>query len=109
MSDLRRDFLPDDFKPELVQAGFDAAIAVQARQTLAETRRLLALAAASPFIIGVIGWVDLTSRNIRSQLQEFAGEPKLVVSAKLCKARLTIGSCYKTTLFVAWARLLNLV
>ena len=37
MSCLRRDFLPGDLKPELDRAGFDAAIAVQTRQTLEET------------------------------------------------------------------------
>lgn len=44
MSRLRRDFLPEDLKAVLELAGFDGAIAVQARQTLEETRWLLELA-----------------------------------------------------------------
>jgi L-fuconolactonase len=78
MSALRRDFLPDDLKPELEGAGFRGSVAVQARQSLEETRWLLELAASSPLILGVVGWVDLRSLDLRAQLQEFAGNPKLV-------------------------------
>jgi L-fuconolactonase len=78
MAELRRDFLPHDLKPELDRAGFQGSVAVQARQTIEETRWLLQLAASSPFILGVVGWVDLQSPDIRSQLQEFGGNPKLV-------------------------------
>src|SRR6266571_939909 len=44
MAALRRDFLPDDLKPELDRENFQGSIAVQARQTLEETRWLLELA-----------------------------------------------------------------
>ena len=78
MSSLRRDFGPDDLKPELERAGFQGSIAVQARQSLEETRWLLELAEDSPLILGVVGWVDLQSPDVRSQLQALAGNPKLV-------------------------------
>jgi L-fuconolactonase len=78
MASLRRDFFPSELKPELDQAGFQGCVAVQARQTIEETRWLLELAAASPFILGVVGWVDLQSTQVRSQLQAFAENPKLV-------------------------------
>jgi L-fuconolactonase len=78
MSSLRRDFGPGDLKLEMDGAGFHGSIAVQARQTLEETRWLLELAASSPLILGVVGWVDLRSPDVRSQLQKFAGNPKLV-------------------------------
>ncbi|SRR6266404_625305 len=78
MAALRRDFLPHDLEPELAAAGFDGSIAVQARQTLDETRWLLDLAASSRSILGVIGWVDLRSPDVRLQLEEFAGNPKLL-------------------------------
>ena len=51
---------------------------VQARQTLEETRWLLDLAESSPFILGVVGWVDLRSPRLRAELGSFAGNPKLV-------------------------------
>jgi L-fuconolactonase len=75
---LRRDFLPQHLKPELDASGFDGAIAVQARQTLEETRWLLELARESPHVLGVVGWVDLRSPNVTSQLAEFAGNQKFV-------------------------------
>ena len=78
MTPLRRDFLPADLKPVLEQSGFQGCVAVQARQTIEETRWLLELASASPFILGVVGWVDLQSPQVRSQLESFAGNPKLV-------------------------------
>jgi L-fuconolactonase len=78
LSALRRNFLPGDLNPELENAGFGGSIAVQARQTLEETRWLLDLAARSPWILGVVGWVDLRSPDVRSQLEVLARNPKLV-------------------------------
>jgi L-fuconolactonase len=78
MARLRRDFLPSDLQPELERGGFDGCIAVQARQTIEETRWLLELATALQFILGVVGWVDLQSENVRSQLKEFSINPKLL-------------------------------
>jgi L-fuconolactonase len=78
MPGLRRDFLPKDLQREMARARFDACIAVQARQTLEETRWLLSLADAHPFIAGVVGWVDLQADDARAQLERFAGHPKLV-------------------------------
>jgi L-fuconolactonase len=78
IASLRRDFLPPALKSELDQAEFEGCVAVQARQTREETRWLLDLAASSPFILGVVGWVDLQSPQVRAQLQAFAENPKLV-------------------------------
>jgi L-fuconolactonase len=78
MASLRRDFLPDALQPELERAGFQGCVAVQAQPTLAETRWLLELAASAPFVLGVVGWVDLQSPQVRSQLETIAGNPKLV-------------------------------
>ena len=78
MAVLRRDFLPDDLRPLLDAAGIDGTVAVQARQTLAETHWLLDLAAAHPWILGVVGWVDLRSEDLDAQLEALAGKPKLV-------------------------------
>jgi L-fuconolactonase len=56
MSVLRRDDLPADLKVQIGQAGIQRTIAVQARQTLEETRWLLELARAHSFIVGVGGY-----------------------------------------------------
>src|SRR5499425_1855125 len=78
MSCLRRDFLPQDLRPELDRTGFDGSIAVQARQTLEETRWLLELAESSPYVLGVVGWVDLRSPDVKSQLAGFVRNPKFL-------------------------------
>ena len=78
MASIRRDFLPTDLKPELQKNGFHGSVLVQARQTLEETRWQLELAKNNPFILGVVGWVDLRSPQLRAELESFAGNPKLV-------------------------------
>jgi L-fuconolactonase len=78
MASIRRDFLPVDLKPQLEHAGFVGSVLVQVRQTLEETRWLLELVENNPFILGVVGWVDLRSPRVRADLQSFAGKSKLV-------------------------------
>ena len=78
MAALRRDFLPPDSVQAMATAGFDACVAVQARQTLDETRWLLSLADAHPSIAGVVGWIDLQSDSVAAQLQEASRHRKLV-------------------------------
>src|SRR5262245_49162978 len=78
MSALRRDFTPEDLKDELAGNDFQGCIAVQARQTLDETRWLLELAEHHPVIAGVVGWVDLRSPELRHQLESLSPNPKLV-------------------------------
>lgn len=74
---IRKSFLPADLKPLLHEAGLDACIAVQARQTLGETRWLLSLAQKNDFIAGVVGWVDLRSDHLESDLRSVLA-PRLV-------------------------------
>ncbi|HEY2943823.1 MAG TPA: amidohydrolase family protein [Vicinamibacteria bacterium] len=78
MGVLKRDFLPADLEPQLTAAGFGACVAVQARPSLEETAWLLELADRSPFVTGVVGWVDLCSPDARAQLRRAAKHPKLV-------------------------------
>lgn len=78
MEILQKDYLPDQLKTELSSIGFDGSIAVQARQSLAETQWLLNLADQNSFIKGVIGWVDLCSPDLEEQLIQFSRNPKLV-------------------------------
>jgi len=78
MPAIRRSFLPADLKPLLEAAGFHASVAVQARQTLEETRWLLELADANAHIAGVVGWVELCSRDVIGQIEDLAHNPKFV-------------------------------
>jgi L-fuconolactonase len=61
---LRRSFGPSDLAPLLEANGVAGTVVVQARQTLAETHVLLEATAAAPWILGVVGWVDLTSPDV---------------------------------------------
>lgn len=77
MQPLRRDFLPADLQIEIARAGVTACIAVQARQTLEETRWLLDLAARHPFIAGAVGWAPLTAADFPQQLATLTQDRKL--------------------------------
>ena len=77
MAVLRRDFLPADLTPQLLQNHVDRTVAVQAETSLRETEFLLDLAAGSERIAGVVGWIDLTSPTIAEQLRSFEGRPNL--------------------------------
>jgi L-fuconolactonase len=78
MPALRRDFMPADSQREMTLVGLDACVAVQARQTIEETRWLLGLAGAHPSIAGVVGWIDLRADDVEAQIAAFAEHPKLV-------------------------------
>jgi L-fuconolactonase len=78
MSKLKHEFMPADLLKELDQAGFSGSVAIQARQSVEETRWLLSLSQQYAFIKGVVGWVDLQSEKIEENLIEFAGEQKFV-------------------------------
>ncbi len=77
MSALRRDFLAPDLAAALGAAGVKGAISVQARQTLDETRWLLAIAREHDFIAGVVGWVPLAAPSLRTELAPLAANRKL--------------------------------
>jgi L-fuconolactonase len=69
MNMIRRDFLPSDLLVNLRAAGVDGTIAVQARQTVAETEWLLQLSDKHDFIRGVVGWVPLTEPALKAVLE----------------------------------------
>jgi L-fucono-1,5-lactonase len=71
---LRRRFGPEDLQREIEANQIGASIVVQARSSLDETEQLLAIAAATPWVVGVVGWVDLTSPDdLVGALDAFAG------------------------------------
>jgi L-fuconolactonase len=73
---LRRRYGPEELEPLLRAHGVDGTVVVQARQETDETRELLAVAAEHDWVLGVVGWVDLTG-NVAAQLRELA-DPRLV-------------------------------
>jgi L-fuconolactonase len=77
MKALRRDFLPQDLVRELAGAGIDGTVAVQARQTLEETRWLLKMADECEAIRGVVGWAPIAGEEFPGVMEEFEDRPKL--------------------------------
>ena len=77
MAVLRRDHLPGDLRPLQKALGIEGTVAVQARQTVGETRWLQALADQNPEIAGVVGWVDLCSPSVGRELETLCRKGRL--------------------------------
>jgi L-fuconolactonase len=75
---LYRDYLPQDLAPDLATAAIDRTILVQGAQTIAETEFLLDVAAATPFVAGVVGWTDLAAPDAPEQIERLAAPGRLV-------------------------------
>ena len=78
MERLARDYLPEDLAPLLAAEGIHGSVAVQARQSVAESHWLLKLAQAHPLVKGVVGWVDLRSDRVGDDLHALAANPTFV-------------------------------
>ena len=80
---LRRDFGLPELQAAMVEANVAGTVAVQARQTMEETRWLLALARttlatdAGPQIRGVVGWAPLVDAGFPTMLESLVAEPLL--------------------------------
>ncbi|MCP8895186.1 amidohydrolase family protein [Shinella daejeonensis] len=75
---LFRDFGPADLAPLMQAAGITRTIAVQAAETEAETDFLLEIAASTPFVAGVVGWLDMLKADFPARLDHYAAQPKWV-------------------------------
>ena len=77
-SRIRRDYLPSHLGPLLREVGIERSVFVQTQHDVEENRWVLKLADENPFIAGVVGWVDLASRDCEQQVLEFRSHPKFV-------------------------------
>jgi L-fuconolactonase len=75
LAPIRRAFTPEDLAPELAAGGVDGTILVQTRSSVDETRAFLAAAAATPWIRGVVGWVDLTDEAVAESIARLRDGP----------------------------------
>lgn len=78
LAPIHRDFGPDDLAPLLSHHGIDATILVQAAPTAGETAWLLAIAERTPFVAGVVGWLDFDAPGALAELDALARNPLLV-------------------------------
>lgn len=54
-----RTFAPDELRPQLEAAGVDGTVLVQSANSREDTESMLRIAAAHPWVHGVVGWVPL--------------------------------------------------
>jgi L-fuconolactonase len=69
---IYRTFEPADLQPLLAAAGVDRTVLVQAAQSEAETLYLLDIAAQTPFVAGVVGWVDMEAADASDRVSYMA-------------------------------------
>lgn len=75
MEPLRRAFTPADLAAVAEPAGVTGTVLVQVLAEVAETREFLAVAAATPLVAGVVGWVDLTAGDVAETLDALRDGP----------------------------------
>jgi L-fuconolactonase len=72
---IHRIFSTADMRPLLIQTGIDATILVQAAPTPAETDYMLSIARKTPWVLGVVGWIDLLAPDAAAEVQRRAADP----------------------------------
>ncbi len=77
LSTIYRDFGAADLAPHLQAFGIARTVLVQAAPTEAETGFLLDLAAKTPSVAGVVGWVDMNAADAPHRIAGLAAHPKL--------------------------------
>ncbi|SFN80742.1 L-fuconolactonase [Bradyrhizobium sp. Ghvi] len=75
LAPIRRPFGPADLAPLLKANGIDASVVVQCRSSVAETEEFLRIAQATPSVIGVVGWADLTDAALGDTLDRLRALP----------------------------------
>lgn len=75
---LSRVYRPSDLEPQLKDLGIDATVLVQAAPSIAETEYMLGIADATPFVAGVVGWVDFEHGSDRAELERLSLHPKFL-------------------------------
>ena len=73
---LNRAYVPSDLAPTLKAQAIDGTVLVQAAARIEETEYMLGLADATPWIKGVVGWVDFEDPSHITHLRRFADHPK---------------------------------
>ena len=77
MQPLRRDFLAPELRTVFEESGVEGSVAVQARQSLAETDWLLQMAGECSLIRGVVGWAPLIDAEVGGCLDRISQNARL--------------------------------
>lgn len=72
---ITRVFTTDDLAPELAAASVSHSVLVQTWSSVAETEGFLDIAAKVPFVLGVVGWIDMTAPDPGAALDSLVASP----------------------------------
>jgi L-fuconolactonase len=86
MARLRQDFLSPQLDDEVAASGISQTVAVQARPSLEENDFLLASAAQSAHVAGVVGWAPLCDDHLTELLEPYTDEPVFVGIREMVQA-----------------------
>jgi L-fuconolactonase len=75
---LCRDYMPEDLRPSLGPHGINKTVVVQTAPIVAETDFLLDIARKCDFIGGVVGWLDMDSRDFPEKVEQYSRQPRFV-------------------------------
>ena len=67
LASIRKPIGPEDMRPLLSQNNVDRTVLVQTVPSVEETREFLAIAAATDYVAGVVGWVVVVVVNVASK------------------------------------------
>jgi L-fuconolactonase len=72
---IHRVYGPDDLRPLMQRAGVNGTILVQAAPSVAESDYMLAIARQTPWVLGVVGWIDLAAPDAAEQVRRRGRDP----------------------------------
>jgi L-fuconolactonase len=72
---LSRPYAPAELWPQIAAAGVEGTVLVQAAPSINETEYMLGLADATPWVRGVVGWVDFENPRDAAHLARLARHP----------------------------------
>ena len=75
---VRRNYMPNDLRPLIDEAGIQKTVLVQAQQSLEEANFLLDIAESNDFVAGVVAWADVQSPDVGDDLDALMKRDKLV-------------------------------
>ena len=71
MGPVRRNFDTDDLREAIHGTGIEKTVLVHATTTLAETYELLEIAQSDETVIGVVGWIDIDSKEAIAEVEKY--------------------------------------
>jgi L-fuconolactonase len=72
---IHRVFAPADLAPLMAGIGVNGTILVQAAPSVGETDYMLDIARTTPWVLGVVGWIDLLAPDAADWVRARAGDP----------------------------------